>query len=119
MLRAYYLPVEPTPEGEQVLGVSLIHEAILEGTEEPGVRKLLMDTTPDEHDQLEDMAVLVRDPTQDEIDQFNARGVEPPPDAELVRIRELLGSSPDVISMPEVWELFRLISKRLDFYRPE
>jgi len=77
MLRIYYLPVEPTPEGEQVLGIDLIHDAILECVDNPDVRKLLMDTTADEHSQLEDMAVLVRDPTQDEIDQFSAREVEP------------------------------------------
>lgn len=119
MLKVYYLPVEPTPDGEQVLGVDLIHGAMLECTEQPDVRKLLMDTTPDEHDLLEDMAALVREPTQDEIDLFSAREVEPPPDTDTVRAREILTTSPAVISMPEVWELLRILGKRLGFYRPD
>lgn len=119
MLRVYYLPVEPTAEGEQVLGVTLIHHGILECTEEPDVRKLIMDTTPDEHYYLEDMSVLVRDPTQDEIDRFNDRPVEPPPDADTVRAREILATSPDAISMPEIWELLRIIGRRLGYYQPD
>lgn len=119
MLRVYYLPVEPTPDGEQVLGVNLIHDALLECTQEPDRRKLIMDTTADEHASLENMAVLVRDPTQDEIDLFNAREVEPPPDPELDRIQELLANPPSVISMPEIWELLRLIAHRLHYYQPE
>lgn len=119
MLRVYYLPVEPTPEGERVLGVDLIHGAILECTEEPDVRKLIMDTTADEHAQLEDMAVLVRDPTQDEIDLFNSGVIPQPPDPELDRIVEILETSPGAITMPEMWELLRLIAHRLGYYQPD
>lgn len=41
------------------------------------------------------------------------------PDPELDRINELLGTSPAVISMPEIWELLRLISHRLGYYQPD
>lgn len=116
MLKIYYLPVEPTTEGEQVLGIDLIHDAILLCVDNPDVRKLLMDTTANEHQLLEDMAVLIREPTQDEIDLFNAREVEPPPDADTVRAREILETSPDAISMPEMWELLRIIGRRLGYY---
>lgn len=116
MIRVYYLPVELTPEGEQVLGIDLIHDAILECTEEPDVRKLIMDTTADEYELLEDMAVLVRDPTQDEIDLFNARKIEQLPDADTIRARELLETSPATITMPELWELVRIFAKRLGYW---
>lgn len=79
MIRIYYLPVEPTDEGEAVLGIDLIHHAILECTEEPDIRKLTMDTTDDEHAQLQDMAVEVREPTQDELDAYNALDPVPEP----------------------------------------
>lgn len=115
MLYVYYLPVEPTSEGEQVLGVGLIHDAILECVDNPDVRKLLMDTTPDEHELLKDMAVLAREPTQDEIDLFSAREIEPPPDADTVRAREILATSPDAITQPQIWELLRIMGRRLGY----
>lgn len=41
------------------------------------------------------------------------------PDPELDRINELLEQSPAVITMPEVWELLRIIGRRLGYYQPD
>jgi len=41
------------------------------------------------------------------------------PDPELDRIAELLEQSPAAITMPEIWELLRLICHRLGYYPPD
>lgn len=41
------------------------------------------------------------------------------PDPDLDRIRELLATSPAVISMPEIWELLRLFAKKQGYIDPE
>lgn len=115
MLRVYYLPVETVDGTEQVRGIDLIHDAILECTEDPAVRKLLMDTTTAEHDQLAGVAIAVRPPTQDEADLFDARWIPPPPDPDTIRAREILATSPDAITQPEIWELLRILGRRLGY----
>lgn len=40
------------------------------------------------------------------------------PDPELDRIQEILATSPPIITMPEMWELVRLISHRLGYWQP-
>lgn len=115
MLRVYFLPVETVDGAEQVMQAHLIHDAILECTEDPAVRKLIMDTTTAEHDQLAGVAIEVRPPTQEEIDRFDAREVEPPPAQDVIRAGEILATSPDVITQPEIWELLRILGRRLGY----
>jgi len=72
MIKVYYLPVERIENVDQVKGIEYIHNAILECTEEPMVRKLIMDTTPDENTALSALAIEVRDPTLEETSAFEA-----------------------------------------------
>ncbi len=100
---------------EVVAGIDLIHDALLETTESPLIRKLIQDTTPDIHDQLTALASQVRDPFPDEIALFNARPPTPVPDPDTIRAEELLTNSPEVITQPEMWELLRIFGRRLGF----
>lgn len=76
MVKVYYLPVEKVDNTEKVAGSENIHNALLEATEDPNVRKLIQDTTAEEDVNLTAVALEVRDPTQEEIDKFNQLSVE-------------------------------------------
>lgn len=67
MIRVYFLPVEVLDETESVAGMDIIHGALLECTDQADIRKLIMDTTDDEHAQLATLALDWRDPTPEEI----------------------------------------------------
>lgn len=118
MLRVYYLPVETVDSTEQVRGIDLIHDALLECTEQPDVRKLVMDTNTAEHDQLAGVALSVVPPTQEETEQFCARELPPEQDPDALRTTELLATSAAVITQPEIWELLRIIGRRLGWIPP-
>jgi len=115
MLKVYYLPILTIDTTEAVAGIDLIHDAILDCTEHPGIRKLLMDTTPDEHNAFKLLGVESRDPTQDEIDFYHQTVVITEPDPDTIRAEEILATSPTLITMPEIWELLRIICRRLGF----
>lgn len=68
MLKVYYLPVERIKGADVVKGIEHIHRALLECAEKPDVRKLIMDTSPDEDSALAAVALEVRDPTMQEQD---------------------------------------------------
>jgi len=78
MIKVYMLPVERVDNIDKIKGEEYIHNAILECTEEPMVRKLIMDTTPDEDTALSALAIEARDPTQVEIDAYNALEIPTP-----------------------------------------
>ena len=82
MIWVYFLPVEVLDDTEQVAGIDIIHHALLLSTEQAAVRKLTMDTTVDEHTQL--------DPTQEELDYFNAQ-TWPPPDPGFTPLNPAMG----------------------------
>lgn len=115
MIRVYFLHLELVDGVEQVSCIEWIHDALLECTEEPDVRKLIQDTTPVEHAHLSDFALEVRDATQDEFDRYNARIPLPTPDPDILRAEELLTSSSNVITQPEIWELVRIFGRRLGY----
>jgi len=71
MIKIYLLPVERIDNTDKIKGEEYIHHAIVECTEDPNIRKLIMDTTPDEDTALSALAIEVRDPTPDEIASFN------------------------------------------------
>lgn len=112
MIRCYLLPVEYVDGVEQVAGIEFIHHALLECTIDPGFRILTQDTSQPEHDGLAAFADTWSEATQDEIDRFNALVVAVVADPDVVRARELLATSPAVITMPEIWELLRIIGRR-------
>lgn len=111
MIRVYLLPVETIDGTERVAEIEFIHDAVLECTEQPDIRLLVMDTTQEEHDGLSAAALDWRDPTQDEVDRYNAQVVITPPDPDRIRAIELLATSPAVITMPEIWELLRIFGR--------
>lgn len=113
MIRVYFLPVLTIDCIEQVAGIEYIHDALLECTEFPTLRKLIMDTTDAEHQALINADANTATATQAEIDLYNAQVVLTPPEPDLIRANELLATSPTVITMPEMWELIRIFARRL------
>lgn len=115
MIRVYFLPVETIDDTEQVAGCEHVHDALLLTTENPKVRKLIMDTTTEEHEALSLLAVGCPEATQADIDAYNAQVVILPPDPDTARAQELLPTSPDAITTPEIWELLRILARRLGY----
>lgn len=113
MIRGYLLPVETVDGTEQVVGIDLIHDALLLCTEHPDVRLLIIDTTDTEDGALLLLAIESADLTLEQIDLFNATVGPYVPDPDTLRAEELLQSSPDVITQPEMWELMRIFGRRL------
>lgn len=113
MLNIYYLPVENINGTDIIAGSDLIHDAILDATEEPDIRKLIMEVTQDEHNQLSVIALAFRATTDAERDYYTANVFHDIPDPDIIRAKELLANSPDVISQPEMWELMRIFGRLL------
>lgn len=113
MIRVYFLAVETIDGTDTVVGIEYMRHGILqvEGTG----RKLIQDTTDPEHFMLASLAESWREATQDEIDLFDAVPPVEPPDPEYVRVCELLASSSDVITMPEIWDILREFGERLGY----
>lgn len=95
MIRVYYLKVlkDDATNTEYPKGIKYIHNAILECTEKPNIRKLIQDTTDTEHTGLIVVAESWRQATQDEIEQLNTMKarfpITPPPRDALKEIDEL------------------------------
>ncbi len=66
MIRVYYLPVEKMDNTEIIKGIEHIHNGIIECTENPDVRKLIMEATADEDGALSALALEVREPAAEE-----------------------------------------------------
>lgn len=108
MIKIYFLPLLTIDGTEYVSGIEYIHDAILECTEDPNERKLIMNVTIEEDAWLEGFSLESYGANQEEIDLYNAQVVITPPDPDIERAEELLGTSPAVITMPEIWELLRI-----------
>lgn len=111
MLTVYFLPVETLDGTHQVAGISLIHDAILQTTEDPGIQKLLMDTTLDEHADLITLALNWREATPQETDFFHQTVIPFIPNPDIIRAREILASHPGTIEPPELTELIRILTR--------
>jgi len=70
MIKVYFLPVERIDNTDKVKGSEYIHDAILDCTEKPDVRKLTMDVTPEEDAVLSEVAIEIRNPTPEEITTY-------------------------------------------------
>lgn len=115
MLMVYFLPVEIIDGTEKVTGEDVIHDALLLTTIDPGTRKLIMDTTPDEHNALQTWAILTDAPTPEEEELYHSQVIILPPDPETLLAQELLSHSPDAITLPDVWTLLRIFGRRLGY----
>ncbi|GAH55949.1 unnamed protein product [marine sediment metagenome] len=111
MIRVYFLPVETIDGTESVAGIEYIHDALLECTEEPDVRKLIQDTTDIEHVELISVEAYEAVTTQEDIDHYHALVSSLPLNPDRIRAGELLSSSPAVITIPEMWELMRIFGR--------
>lgn len=80
------------------------------------------------HDELSDSYYLRHELTKEEFDlqhgnlwinmetELIAEGYLPQvPDPDTIRAQEILASSPDAITMPEMWELMRIFGRRLGY----
>lgn len=115
MIRVYYLPIQIINGTEAVVGAEFIHDALLYTTSDPNFRMLIMDTTPEEDQSLTALAAAVQAPTQAQRDLYNSQVEIIPPDPDTIRAEELLATSPKVLTMPEMWELLRIIGRRLGY----
>lgn len=111
MIYVYLLPVLIVDGAEQVAGLDLIHHALLQTTESPDIRLLIQDVTPEEHVGLSLECLSSRDPTTAEILLYHQMVTVIPPNPDIIRARQLLGNSPEVISQPEMWELMRIFGR--------
>ena len=116
MIRVYLLPVLCIQGVDTVVAIEIIHDALLECTANPDVRKLVMDTTPDEHESLVSSGAVPSEATQEDFDAYHALVVTAPPDPDAERYYALLTMSPPSITLPEVWELLRIIGHRFGWY---
>jgi len=115
MIRVYFLPVETIDGTEQVAGIEWIHDALLYCTKQPDVWKLIMDTTDHEHAQLIELATFSTPASQEEIYYYHNQVIITPPDPDTIRAEEILATSLTVITQPQMWELIRIISRRLGY----
>jgi len=115
MIRVYSLPVETIEGIETVAGIDIIHDALLECTENPDTRRLIMNTTDLEHQSLLTFPCHWREPTDAELVLYHSLVVISQDSPDTIRAQELLAASPDVITMPEIWELLRIFGRRLGY----
>lgn len=115
MIRVYLLHTHIFDGAEQVAGTDIIHDALLLATPSPDLRKLIMDTTTEEHEALSLLAVEVPEVQPEDIQLYNAQVEILPPDPDTIRAEEILANSPDVITQPEMWELVRIFGRRLGY----
>lgn len=112
-IRVYLLPAVIVDGTEQLFGIEFIHDALLECTEDPNERRLIMDVTVDEDAFLSDVALENYDATPEETFRYDSQVIITPLDPDVVRAKAILATSPEVITMPEMWELMRIYGRRL------
>ena len=115
MIIVYFLPVETVNGAEQVAGTDIIHDALLLTTDQPDVRKLIMDPTPAEHTALASLALLNRLPSQAETDLYNSEITPFVPDPDTIRAEEILSNPAIPIPAPDLAELVRIFGRRLGY----
>jgi len=76
MIKVYYLSVEkdPVTGTEHTVGSAYINQAVSETTEEPNVRRVIIEENP----HLEGLALKVEEPTQQDMDNYNFLPELPP-----------------------------------------
>ncbi len=115
MILVYLLPVTTIGGIEQVAGIEFIHDAVVECTENPTIRKLIQDTTQAEHDGLFLVALSIDEPTPDELTLYNAREIPPPPTPDYIRGCEILHNPNRPMPATDVAEILRIFGRRLGY----
>ena len=115
MIRVYFLPVVPIQGVEHVAGEEFMHDALLDSTEEPDIKKLTQDTTGAEHAGLIAVANSWREPTLHEIDLYHERVIIPPPDPDYIRACEILSNPAIPIPAPDLAELLRIFGRHMGY----
>lgn len=115
MISVYFLPVIIANGVEQVAGIEYIHDALLETTDDPMVRKLTQDTNQVEYDHLYPLSMEAYDATQEEIDLYHAVVIIPPVDPYYIRACEILSNPAIPIPAPHLAELVRIFGRRLGY----
>lgn len=111
MIIVYFLPVITVYDTEQVVGLEFIHDAILESTVEPDIRRLIMDTTDAEHDGLLAAGAVSEAASQKDIERWLTEVTITPPDPDIEALLAIIANPPTSITMPEIWAAIRILSK--------
>jgi len=74
-----------------------------------------MDCTLEERDIFHPLAIEARAPTQTELDLYHAQVIIYEPDDDTRSAEEILSTSPAAITLPDIWELLRIIGRRLGY----
>lgn len=116
MLRVYELLVEVVNGQEVIDGLQFCREGVLICTIMPTVKYLIQDTTQAEHTGLVDVCIGWHNPSPDEWLMYDVLHITPVTDPDYERAKQLLATSPAVITMPQVWELLRILGKKHGFF---
>ncbi len=115
MIRAYFLPVLIVNDAEQIAGIEFIHDAVVECTIEPLVKKLIQDTSGPEHDGLVALARSWNEAEPYEVDLYNAREIPPSPTPDYIRGCKILHNPNLPMPATDVAELLRIFGRRLGY----
>lgn len=115
MILIYFLPVHIIDDAEQVAGIEFIHNALLECTEDPAIRKLTQDATQEEHEGLFMVALDIREPTQEEIDRFHAEVIPFFPSQDTLDAEAILHNPSIPIPAPDLAKLVRIFGRHLGY----
>ena len=73
LIKVYLLPVDLVNGADVIRGSEYIHNAVVECTEAPNIRKLIMIPTTLENTALSLLALEVREPTEEEVNTYIGR----------------------------------------------
>jgi len=115
MIRVYHLPVERLDDGDIMAGIQYVHDALIETTISPWIKRVIMDTDFAEHATLLIYAIDWNIPTPEELARFEALPLIPPPSVDYLRACEILHNPNLPINAVEIAELLRLFGRRLGY----
>lgn len=111
MIRTYVLPLETTENVISVAGSEYLHGGLMIYNYDSAT--VIQESTPEEDAALSALAIEVRDPTPQELAAFESLEPPIPPNPDILELQELLSTSPQVITMPDIWRSLRIIAKHL------
>lgn len=115
MIRTYFLSVTIVNNTEVMAGINVIHDCLVETTDQAMVRRVIMGPTDAEHALLAALAASWNEATIDERDRYYALVTPLPPDPDYDRACEILSNPTIPIPATELAELVRIFGKRLGY----